>query len=295
MSLRSQRIRIFANRQNKRVRIDVLTEDTPHLLKPSALQVELALFDDDGATLSTDLADLNQITLTIKSGDPRTGAVLMQKTVAAADLNLALTLEQWNAGASDDCHALFEFSAAETNLDLGSDPEVNYYLVLDGLSTSIPVKEIAFANGRILIEESGISEDEPPPSPGNTYYTAAEADARFQLANTIATLYFSDGDPNGVVTATRPAQCYDAAGNLWLKTNAGTNDTGWVQRLGDPAATATESIAPIAGNPAFNFVTGDPNGVVNAERPAMAYSADGKVWFKINSGFNNTGWELRFE
>jgi hypothetical protein len=34
-------------------------------------------------------------------------------------------------------------------------------------------------------------------------------------------------DPNGSKTSTRPAICYDDIGNLWVKTNAGTNNTGW--------------------------------------------------------------------
>lgn len=42
-------------------------------------------------------------------------------------------------------------------------------------------------------------------------------------------VYFVAGDPNGVQTATRPAIAYSATGGLWLKTNAGTNNTGWFE------------------------------------------------------------------
>lgn len=38
-------------------------------------------------------------------------------------------------------------------------------------------------------------------------------------------------DPNGVVSATRPAIAYDNAGAVWIKTGSGTNNTGWEQRL----------------------------------------------------------------
>lgn len=293
MALRAQRIRIFANRQTKRVRIDVLTDDVPHLLKPSNLQVELALFDDDGETLSADLDDLNQITLTIKEGNPRTGPTLMQKTVTAVNLNTALTLEEWNAEAASDCHALFEFTAPETNLDLDTQNEVSYYLVLSGLSTSTPVKELAIANGPIRIEESGINEDPPPDVSSPGFYTADESDARYLLAANNARLYFTDGDPNGVVSATRPAQAYDAAGNVWIKTSAGNNNTGWEQRLGEAASTATEFEAADGATAAMLFITGDPNGVVTALRPAVAYDNHGNIWLKTNEGLNNTGWEQR--
>jgi hypothetical protein len=205
-----------------------------------------------------------------------------------------LELAEWRAGAAEDCHALFEFTAAETNLDLSDDKEVNYYLVLDGISTSVPVKEIAFANGQIVIEESGISEDEPPDVSEPGFYNKNESDARYLLAAQNASLYFVDGDPTSFVTATRPAQAYDALGNLWLKTNAGTNDTGWEQRLGSPGQpTATAALYVTPGTEGFSFIIGNPNGAVTAQRPAMAYDADGKVWFKTNVGSNNTGWELR--
>jgi hypothetical protein len=38
--------------------------------------------------------------------------------------------------------------------------------------------------------------------------------------------------------------------------------------------------------------TGDPNGVVEATRPAIAYSNTGSVWLKTNDGTNSTGWQL---
>jgi hypothetical protein len=293
MALRAQRIRIFANRQTKRVRIDVLTDDTPHLLKPSNLQVELALFDDEGETLSTDLDDLDQISLTIKEGNPRTGDILMQKTVAAADLNLPLTLEEWNGGEPDDCHALFEFSAAETNLSLGADKEVTYYLVLSGLSISIPVKELSIANGVIQIEESGVNDDPPPEITEAGFYTKEQSDARYLLATQNTAVYFTDGDPLGFVTAQRPALAYDAAGNLWIKTNSGSNSAGWEQRLGSAAATATtyEFVSP--GTEQLSFITGNPNGAQTATRPALAYDAAGAIWVKTGAGTTNTGWEQR--
>lgn len=43
-------------------------------------------------------------------------------------------------------------------------------------------------------------------------------------------IYFgTDADPNGNVTATRPATYYNDVGNVWVKTNAGNNSSGWSQ------------------------------------------------------------------
>jgi len=52
-------------------------------------------------------------------------------------------------------------------------------------------------------------------------------DAASGIALTAAQVFFGTGDPNGVVTATRPAIFYTDTGATWLKTGIGTNDTGW--------------------------------------------------------------------
>lgn len=36
----------------------------------------------------------------------------------------------------------------------------------------------------------------------------------------------------------------------------------------------------------------DPNGLIVATAPAMCYASDGRIWIKINSGVNSTGWAL---
>ena len=56
-------------------------------------------------------------------------------------------------------------------------------------------------------------------------------DAATGIGLTEAQVFFGTGDPNGVVTATRPAVFYDDVGAVWLKTGAGTNDTGWELRI----------------------------------------------------------------
>lgn len=56
-----------------------------------------------------------------------------------------------------------------------------------------------------------------------------------------------------------------------------------------------DTTAPATTTPSTTeiyWISGDPNGVQSATRPAMAYSATGSVWVKTGSGTNNTGWEL---
>ena len=44
--------------------------------------------------------------------------------------------------------------------------------------------------------------------------------------------YTTASTPNGNVTATRPALCYDANGSMWVKTDSGSSTTGWLQIIG---------------------------------------------------------------
>jgi hypothetical protein len=205
--MRSQRLRIIANRQTKKIRMDVLTEDTPHFLKPSDLQVELALFDDDGETISTDVDDLTSLTLTIKASAERTGPALMEKTVLAAAMDDAVSVENWRLGVEE--HAVFNFSAAETDIDLGGEDVVTHYLLLTGISADEPPKELALANGVVIIEESGSGSELLPPSGG-----AAGA-----------------GNPEGLIAAS-PGYTYFNTTNLtfWVK-SSGTGNTGWTQLI----------------------------------------------------------------
>jgi hypothetical protein len=207
MALAPQRIRLYANRTSKKIRVDVLTGDTPHLLKPSDLRVEVALFDDDGLTLAGDLADLASLTLTVKENNPRTGAILMSKTVTAFDAGM--TLAEWNAGSVTQQHALFEFSAAETNLDLDGETEVTHYLVLSGVSTAAGF-DVVFANGRIVVEESGVAGDPAaPPVIGNSGVV----------------------NPEGVVVGTVGQTYFNTANETFWVKKTGSGNTGWLQLI----------------------------------------------------------------
>lgn len=50
----------------------------------------------------------------------------------------------------------------------------------------------------------------------------------------VSSYFGTDADPNGIVTATRPASYYDGAGNWWNKVNTGSNNTGWQQMIAAP-------------------------------------------------------------
>lgn len=49
--------------------------------------------------------------------------------------------------------------------------------------------------------------------------------------STTQQVFDAAGDPNGVVTATKPAICVSDNDTFWRKSNVGTNNTGWVLLL----------------------------------------------------------------
>lgn len=74
--------------------------------------------------------------------------------------------------------------------------------------------------------------------------------------------YFSETSPNGVVTATRPAVCYASNGRIWTKTNAGSNNTGWVQVLSAAQYYGTtaerDATTPVAAGTTWILSDSDP-------------------------------------
>lgn len=84
--------------------------------------------------------------------------------------------------------------------------------------------------------------------PGSTYVDTSTGDFYVKQTGTdnngwtlvtgggggTVSVYFGTGDPNGVVTATRPAAFYTANGDWWIKTTAGTTNTGWTQIIQAP-------------------------------------------------------------
>ncbi len=154
VSISPQRVRLAVNVAKKTIGVDVLTAATARILKPADVQFEIALFADDGVTL-LDLSGLASLKLQVKPESPRTAAAKLSATQTSGGFNNALTIEEWEAGLPESCHALFQFSATDTNFDLGED-QVIFYVVLSGLTDGDPAKPLVFANGKLVIEESGV-------------------------------------------------------------------------------------------------------------------------------------------
>lgn len=155
------------------------TDTQPRFARGYDCQFEIGLAEL--AALQTAIGHIASVTIEIKR--PRAGQyaptdedpVLMEATVAAADLNAALTVNAWESGAEADAHALVSFSNGET----ANCPAGKLWMVVYALTTDAEARRIVYAANLIDCEETGAPSDTEPEAPVASYFTAAQSDARY--------------------------------------------------------------------------------------------------------------------
>ena len=169
------RIRLAGDAANFNSPLDANSRATPQFWRGNDVQFEIAVFFN-GALQS--IADLASVTLEIRapgSGggapDPSTSP-LMSATVNSGALDDTLTGDTWSDGSKQ--HALIAFTAAQSNIAAG--PQ---WLSLWVVTTDSPGRVITLAAGPIRVQEDGAGLTTTPPTPDDTYYTAAQSDARY--------------------------------------------------------------------------------------------------------------------
>lgn len=147
-------------------------ELSPEWYRGIALRVECAVFE---AAAISDLSAVSSLTMSVRiSREDTTSAALMSQTIAAASFTTC-TAPQWLAGTHE--HVAFEFTAAETNIDLQSGAKLEVYVVFKALLTD--GEEVIVGTGRgLVVEANAGAVGDPPENPGPALGTA-EADARF--------------------------------------------------------------------------------------------------------------------
>ncbi|MES2598604.1 MAG: hypothetical protein V4662_24935 [Verrucomicrobiota bacterium] len=145
---------------------------TLDFFRGAPLRLECAAFTSSDIA---SMAGVSSVTLLMKKErTDKDSAALMAKTVAAADFTSA-TAAQWVAGTHEQF--AFDLSAAECNLDLGTDERKVFWLVFKALlsSGSTVVLGCGFAT---CYEANQDPVGDPPENPGSAF-SQAEADARF--------------------------------------------------------------------------------------------------------------------
>ncbi len=168
------------NRKHLWVKADIrrgelLDADTGEVLtcfRGNDLAVHVAFFSGD---LLMAISNLVQAVLTVKDPAAVTGDPLMYK--AQASLDSALTSAQWNARTSE--HALFEFTGAETNVDISGQIFKDLYLGVNVDTDDTPGKDLCYGTADLRIVEDGRGDGDNAPEVPAEYYTKDQADARY--------------------------------------------------------------------------------------------------------------------
>jgi hypothetical protein len=94
------------------------------------------------------------------------------------------------------------------------------------------------------------------------------------------------GSPDGIIAAWPGCTYCDRSINKrWVKI-VGSTVWGWY-----PDGGSCTTLGGGDGSANIYYIAGDPNGILSAEWPAIAYGPDNSVWIKVNQGNNSQGWQ----
>jgi hypothetical protein len=172
-TLARTRLRLAADAASFDAPLDVLRRATPQFWRGNDVQWEIALFFN-GALL--DVSNLASLTLEVRplganghAPDP-SFVPLMGATITSFDNTT--TLDNWNAGTNQQ--ALVVFTAAQSNITAGA-----AWLSIFAITNDSPGRVITFCAGPVRVLEDGAGLATTPTPTADTFYTAAESDARF--------------------------------------------------------------------------------------------------------------------
>ena len=149
------RIRIGVEVEQKSDKlIDSITSNSPRVWRGVDIQIEFALIYNGEIV---DVSEFSAITFEVRPYAQRSGNLLMSRTLAAADFNAALSLQEWTEGTSQ--HGIISFAAAETNLDLNGANAADFWFVLSGVTNTAPVRRVTFGGGKLTMIEDGSLSD----------------------------------------------------------------------------------------------------------------------------------------
>ena len=233
--------------------IDVLTSDTPFIWRGADVQFELGIFGSDQTLAS--IVNLDSISIQVRSADRR-GSLLMAATLARSHFNLTLTQPAWDAGT--DAHAVLAFTNGQTAIDLDGAVEGTYWLVVSAITTDSPAKVIILGTSVLTVGENGSYTGDNAPQPAQLYLTAAQSDARYQMAWVISDLVTEIDAATSTANAAAAAAVAAAAASIPL-TQKGANNG--VATLGSDGIVPFAELPPVA--------TPSTNGLMSASQAAL--------------------------
>lgn len=165
-----ERIRLTADAASQDGMLDAITGRTPSIWRGTDLAVEFAAVYGDAGLI--DISRFASLTLEVRDATTRTATILATKTIASAEFNPGLTLDQWEGGVSQ--HGVFSFTKDETRFDLGSALEKDFWLVISGITNDTPTRAVTLGATTLRVVEDGAGETSSSPLPGDPLYLTAE-------------------------------------------------------------------------------------------------------------------------
>lgn len=182
VSYTKQRIRLAFDATSRKPIKDKTTGETPFIWRGNDVVFEFAGFYGNPLLSGVQLIDVTNVSslsLHVKPYNDRDGDPLMTKTVDATAINPSLAVADWLVDT--DQHASVTFLKTETALDLGTENEVNYWLVVKAVLLS--GAEITWGATTLTVIEDGTNAGTSPTPAPPTSYTKEESDARYMLAS----------------------------------------------------------------------------------------------------------------
>jgi hypothetical protein len=185
-------IRLFCDMAAPGSLFDLTRSQPPSFYRGDDIEIDIGI-GQNGALLSPTLASsgaggIASVTCQVFEAENDTGAPMMSCTVLAANMNLALTQSNWNAGGSANSHAQIIFPNSQTAISLGGAASVNYWVRITAQTTDSPAKTITLLDGPITVKDGPISTLSAPPLAGARFYTVG-GQVVFQILDTGTGLY----------------------------------------------------------------------------------------------------------
>lgn len=233
ISVNSQRIRLALDSSKWfQSATDIITNASPQLSNGADLQFELA-FSYGELLADAQLVDLStwaSVTVSLKKSGDRSGLALWSQTTGTFDAGMAYA--DWAVGTAQ--HVALTVSSSDNQVFLTSNTET-FWLVVEALTTDVPAKLFPVAAFPVTVTEVGIGTTPPAALDPATYYTRAEADARYFLqAQDVhlasgKTIY--DGLGNKILDVRQAAVADYVAAGGWSDATAYSDFTGLKNKL----------------------------------------------------------------
>lgn len=162
--------------------VDTATNATIESARGNATKFQFGFFDTADEPL--DLSEVDSLNLKIQPAQTPGGSVLADKTLAAEDLDLAMTAETWADGTAQ--HAEFSLTNAEMNID-PQGPKRTVWAVITAIMAG--GEEVTLGAGAFVIHEDNNTAADPPPENPGTAITLEQADARYLTQEAADELY----------------------------------------------------------------------------------------------------------